>query len=278
LRRQVQVAAGRATKDVFHAGGKLTGSEVNAHTFGLLGTEALYRQSSGDPSFAAFATQQRNWLLGANPWGTSFMIGTGTTFPRCPQHQVSNLRASLTGAPVLTGAVVSGPAKDRRDAPDGAKDLIKGMVACPPESGDELAEFTGHGSRYTDDVRSWETSEPALDMTGTAILGAALQQAAAAAPGRKVSADATTVARGQSTALSVKAGDESTVGALVALTVTGLPNGVTVALAPASVLLGREAKMVILAAPEAPAGKYEIAVSGSASNRTRTAKLSLTVS
>jgi endoglucanase len=186
---------------------------------------------------------------------------------------------------MLTGAVVNGPTSDRRGATDDAQDLIKGMVACPPESGDELAEFTGHGSRYTDDVRSWETSEPALDTTGTAVLGAALQQAAAAAPGRpvgdfalKVSADATTVARGQSTALSVRAGDESTVGALVALTVTGLPTGVTVALAPASVLLGREAKMVVLAAPEAPAGKYEIVVSGSASNRTRTAKLTLTVS
>ena len=40
--------------------------------------------------------------------------------------------------------------------------------------------FTGHGSRYVDDVRSWQSSEPALDMTGSAIIAAALQQSLAA--------------------------------------------------------------------------------------------------
>jgi hypothetical protein len=121
-------------------------------------------------------------------------------------------------------------------------------------------------------------------MTGTAVLGAALQQAAAAAPARsvtdfalKVSTAAATVTPGQSTALSVRAGDESTVGALVALTVNGLPNGVTVALAPASVLLGREARMVITASPQATPGRSELTVLGAAGSRTRTAKLVLTV-
>jgi endoglucanase len=32
-------------------------------------------------------------------------------------------------------------------------------------------------SRFVDDVRSWQTDEPALDMTGSAILGLALQRA-----------------------------------------------------------------------------------------------------
>ena len=39
--------------------------------------------------------------------------------------------------------------------------------------------FAGYGSRYVDDVRSWQSSEPALDMTGSAILGAALQESLA---------------------------------------------------------------------------------------------------
>ena len=46
-----------------------TDFDVNAHTFGLLTTEALYRQASGDSSYARFATEQRNWLLGATPGG-----------------------------------------------------------------------------------------------------------------------------------------------------------------------------------------------------------------
>ncbi len=34
--------------------------------------------------------------------------------------------------------------------------------------------FTGHGSRYTDDVRSWQSSEPALDMDASGLLALTL--------------------------------------------------------------------------------------------------------
>ena len=39
----------------------------------------------------------------------------------------------------------------------------------------QLTAFDGHGSRYVDDVRSWQTDEPALDMTGAAVIAAAAQ-------------------------------------------------------------------------------------------------------
>ena len=35
--------------------------------------------------------------------------------------------------------------------------------------------YDGSGSVYLDDVRSWQTDEPALDMTGAAIIAAAAQ-------------------------------------------------------------------------------------------------------
>ena len=31
-------------------------------------------------------------------------------------------------------------------------------------------QFTGHGSRFMDDVRVWQSDEPALDMTATSLL------------------------------------------------------------------------------------------------------------
>jgi endoglucanase len=37
------------------------------------------------------------------------------------------------------------------------------------------AAYDGQGSRYVDDVRAWQTDEPALDMTGAAILAGAAQ-------------------------------------------------------------------------------------------------------
>ncbi len=54
------------------------------HTFGLLATARLYDELTGDTTFDAFATRQRDWALGANPWGASLMIGVGTDFPQLP--------------------------------------------------------------------------------------------------------------------------------------------------------------------------------------------------
>jgi endoglucanase len=291
LKRQVQSGAGKAQSDIFHAGADYTTFDVDSHAFGLLATEALYRKVSGDSSFAAFATQQRNWLLGANAWGTSFMIGEGTTFPRCPQHQVSNLRASTGGsAPVLTGAVVNGPNSMTRFS-GGLGDYPDGMVKCP-SSGDELRAFAGHGSRYVDDVRSWQTNEPAIDMTGSAVVAVALQEAASGGPGNggpgggapgsndytvTVSAPTVAVTPGRSATLTVTAtGGQA--GPLVALAVTGMPSGVTVALAPAAVGFGQHARMMVSALPGAASGTYPLTVTGTGLNlKTRTATVKLTV-
>ncbi|MFD0634222.1 glycoside hydrolase family 9 protein [Catenulispora yoronensis] len=179
LKRQVQAAATKAKADIFHAGGDSTNFDVNAHTFGFLTVQALYKQAGGDTSFDAFATEQRNWLMGANAWGVSFMVGEGSTFPHCMQHQVANLSGSLDGTgPIATGAVMNGP-NNPSNFTGGLGDLQDGMKKCPPSGADPYAAFTGHTSRFADDVRSWQTDEPALDMTGSAVLGAALQEAIA---------------------------------------------------------------------------------------------------
>ncbi|GAA1976393.1 glycoside hydrolase family 9 protein [Catenulispora subtropica] len=177
LKRQVQSAAAKAKADIFHAGGDYTNFDVNAHTFGFLTTQALYRQASGDRSFDAFATEQRDWLLGGNPWGVAFMVGEGSTFPHCLQHQVANLAGSLDGTgAVPTGAVMNGPNNPDNFA-GGLGDFQDGMKKCPANGADPYNAFTGHTSRFADDVRSWQTDEPALDMTGSAVLGAAMQEA-----------------------------------------------------------------------------------------------------
>jgi len=46
--------------------------------------------------------------------------------------------------------------------------------ACPADGVDAFAALTGHGSRYVDDVRSWQTVEPAIDFTAAALLAFAL--------------------------------------------------------------------------------------------------------
>jgi endoglucanase len=47
-------------------------------------------------------------------------------------------------------------------------------VTCPADGLDRFAEFNGNGSQFVDDVRSWQTVEPAIDFTAAAILAFAL--------------------------------------------------------------------------------------------------------
>ncbi|MGI8333220.1 glycoside hydrolase family 9 protein [Actinomadura scrupuli] len=165
LRAQLALGAGRAAADPFGAGTVYDDFDAVPHAFGLAATARLYRQVSGDRTYDAFGTGQRDWVFGANAWGVSFMIGQGRTFERCPQHVVANLNGRLDGRrPVLTGAVVNGP-NDSGLFDEGLGDHSEGMRPCPPDGADRYAVFTGHGSRYVDDVRSWQTSEPALDFT-----------------------------------------------------------------------------------------------------------------
>jgi endoglucanase len=175
VRRQLDGGVARAQTDPFGAAGDYDNFDVDSHTFGLIATAGWYRALTGDTSYAGFATEQRGWLLGANAWGSSFMVGLGTTFPHCMQHQVANLSGSTDGrAPLDVGAVVNGP-NGAAQFSDGLGGRQDGMVKCPSAGGNRFAAFDGRGSVYVDDVRSWQTDEPALDMTGAAIAAAAAQ-------------------------------------------------------------------------------------------------------
>ncbi|SEL80822.1 glycoside hydrolase family 9 protein [Streptacidiphilus jiangxiensis] len=180
LKAQVATAAKASAADVFREGGDDTNFDVDSHTFGFISTEALYQRATGDTEYAAFAGEQRDWLLGGNAWGTSFVVGAGTTFPDCMGSQIPNLLGSTTGAaPIDTGAVVNGP-NGSGNFTGGLGSLQSGMKSCEK---DGYTKFTGHGSEYVDDVRSWQSSEPALDMSGSAVLAAALQEAVAGGSG-----------------------------------------------------------------------------------------------
>jgi endoglucanase len=100
----------------------------------------------------------------------------GTTFPHCMQHQIANLNGTIDGTPPIdVGAVVNGP-NDASIFEDGLGGYQDNMVRCPPK-GNKFRPFDGRGSRFVDDVRSWQTAEPALDMTGAAIIAGAVQLA-----------------------------------------------------------------------------------------------------
>ena len=178
VRRQLTGAARRSVTEPFRGGVDDTEFDVDSHTLGLVATAGWYRSMTGDGRFDGLTAALRGWVFGANAWGMSFMVGVGTTYPRCLQHQVANLRGSTDGKPpVATGAVVNGPngVDVFSDGLDGFQD---GMVHCSARLASVAGTkdtFDGSGSRYLDDARAWQTNEPALDMTGAAIVAAAAQ-------------------------------------------------------------------------------------------------------
>ncbi|MFJ8387686.1 glycoside hydrolase family 9 protein [Streptomyces sp. NPDC094438] len=171
LRRQLGDGERRAAKDPLRAGAVYTDFDAVPHTFGLVATARLYAQATGDHRYDAFAEQQRGWALGANAWGTSFMIGTGEVFPHCPEHQVANLAGSLTGeGKILRGAVVNGPNGSGKLTEHNSFDQMRSCEAGTAE----WKRFDGNGARYLDHVGAWQTVEPADDFTSTALLAFAL--------------------------------------------------------------------------------------------------------
>jgi endoglucanase len=175
LRRQIRSGLAHSAADPFRAGGNDHQFDVDSHTFGLISTVAMYDRATGRSTYQGFATAQRDWLFGANAWGASFTVGEGTNFPQCMQHQVANLSGSRDGrAPVVLGAVVNGPNAASLFT-GGLGGRQAGMRKCPVGA-ERYQAFNGRGARYIDDVRSWQTDEPALDMSGAAVLAAALEE------------------------------------------------------------------------------------------------------
>ncbi|MFD9192625.1 glycoside hydrolase family 9 protein [Streptomyces phaeochromogenes] len=173
LRRQLEDGVDRAGHDPFGAGAVYDDFDAVPHTFGLVATARLYARATGDTRYAAFAGQQRGWALGANAWGTSFMIGAGDVYPHCPEHQLANLRGSHDGkGAILRGAVVNGPNEASKLEELNGFPTMKKCTAAPPTGA--WTDFDGKGARYVDDVGAWQTVEPALDFTTTALLAFAL--------------------------------------------------------------------------------------------------------
>jgi hypothetical protein len=174
LRAQLARGDRAARRDPFRAAVTYSDFDAAPHAFGLAATALLYHRLTGSDRFDALGTGQRDWALGANAWGASLMIGVGSRFPRCPQHVVANLSGSRDGRPpYLVGAVVNGP-NDKGLFAGGLGEFFDEGRTCPPHQGDRFKRFTGHGSRYVDDVRSWQTVEPAIDFTAAAALAFAL--------------------------------------------------------------------------------------------------------
>ena len=166
-----QLRAGQALAkgDPFALGAQLGNSDASPHAFGLFITDALYQKYGGSGRFTSFAQQQLNFALGANGWGTSFVVGAGAVFPHCMQSEIANLAGSLTGrGTIQLGATTDGPSSPSNFA---GLSTVDGMRAC---SAGHFAPFNTKTAAYEDNVVSWPSVEPADDYTANSLLAFAL--------------------------------------------------------------------------------------------------------
>jgi endoglucanase len=169
LAKQLQVGEAWAKGDPFALGTDLGDADAAPHAFGLYVTNELYRQVGGSDRYQAFAQQQLNFALGGNAWGSSFVIGAGTTYPHCPQSEIANLAGSLTGhGDIQLGAVTDGPSNPANFVGLGS---VTGMRAC---SAGSFSAFNSKSAAYEDNVLSWPSVEPADDYTAISLVAFAM--------------------------------------------------------------------------------------------------------
>ena len=128
----------------------------------------LYREMSGDARFLELEMAALDWLYGANPWGTSLVIGIPRdgVFPRDPHSVV----AKDLGV-VLLGGLVDGPVY---------RSIFSNLRGIRLVQPDEFAAFnTGH-IVYHDDLGDYSTNEPIMDGTAnlTYLMGALAREGA----------------------------------------------------------------------------------------------------
>lgn len=172
LRAQLGLAARSAAADPFGLASVSGNIDTVPHALGNAIAARLYGSLHGDQRYEPLAREQLDWVLGANPWGSAFVVGAGASFPRCLAHQVANLSGSLTRpGRLLLGATVDGPTSAaglvNRGAPDGYR----------PCTTPGLGRYDGHALHYRDDVTVAATSEPTDDYAALALLAFAQEGA-----------------------------------------------------------------------------------------------------
>jgi hypothetical protein len=119
----------------------------------------FYERMTGDKRYRRFAAEQRDWLLGRNPWGMTMFTGLGSQSPK----DVHLMTVQLLKRPVR-GALVDGPVYERIFT------SLKGVTVGQP---DPFAAFQG-SAVYHDDGQDYSSNEPTMDGTASAILMFAL--------------------------------------------------------------------------------------------------------
>ena len=136
---------GEAVEDSWGSNTAILGAALHA---------ILWKDITGAPTFDSLAACQRDFVLGRNPWGVSFVNGIGTLYSRRLHSQVAHFNGGR-----IPGAVAAGPVSAARLA----------RYTVPFERADEFAEFQSESAVYRDDRMDYVTNEPTIATNAVAV-------------------------------------------------------------------------------------------------------------
>jgi endoglucanase len=113
----------------------------------------LYKDLTGSSRYDSLAIFQRDYVLGKNPWGVTFIHNIGKDYPRELHSQVAYFNGGY-----LPGGVTAGPAPES---------ILSNYNIS--RSRDRFAIFNTDSVKYYDDRGDYVTNEPAIVSNATAL-------------------------------------------------------------------------------------------------------------
>ncbi|MCI0614433.1 glycoside hydrolase family 9 protein, partial [bacterium] len=113
-----------------------------------------YEDLSGDHSYHNLAQQQRDYVLGGNPWGVCWVNSAGKNWSRHPHHQI----ADITGTQLIGFW---------NEGPDTKSDWMQYYIRLRKQ--DAYTAFQSDAAVYHDDVEDYVTNEPTIFANGLGL-------------------------------------------------------------------------------------------------------------
>lgn len=139
-------------KSVFREGMAYSWGTTNSF-LGIALQAILYKTLTGKNNFDSLATYQRDYVLGRNPWGISFIYNIGSTFPRHMHSQVAYFHDGY-----LPGALSAGPSP---------QSVLKNYNIKRENFQYDI--FNSDDVKYYDDRWDYVTNEPTIAGNATAL-------------------------------------------------------------------------------------------------------------
>ena len=115
--------------------------------------EILYKNATGSSRYDSLALDQRDYVLGRNPWGLSFIYNIGSVFPKHLHSQVGYFHGGY-----LPGALAAGPAPES---------TLKEYKMKDGQS--RFNNFNTDRAEYFDNWSNYITNEPTIIGNATAV-------------------------------------------------------------------------------------------------------------